>query len=72
MLDGCEYIPHVEMSRKSNETLNEKNSLNIKWLNEAIQLIKKGIANKLEKDNIQIYRVFDSNNDIIRIDINGE
>lgn len=35
------------------------------WIAKAIETIKNGIADKLEKDNIKIYRV----KNIIRIDI---
>ena len=40
----------------------------MKWMEQAIQTIQNGIADKLTKDNITIYRV----KDIIRIDIKGE
>lgn len=39
--------------------------IDTEWLKVAINTIKQGIANKLEKDNITIYRV----KNIIRIDI---
>lgn len=35
------------------------------WIVKAIEIIKNGIAEKLEKDNIKIYRV----KNIIRIDV---
>lgn len=41
--------------------------MNADWIFEAITVIKSGIANKLVKDNIQIYKVGDN----IRIDIIG-
>lgn len=37
------------------------------WINKAIETIKSGIADKLEKDNIVIYKA----GTIIRIDIKG-
>lgn len=40
----------------------------MKWMEQAIQTIQSGIADKLTKDNITIYRV----KNIIRIDIKGE
>ena len=40
----------------------------MKWMEQAIQTIQNGIADKLTKDNITIYRV----KDIIRIDIKKE
>lgn len=40
----------------------------MKWMEQAIQTIQSGIADKLTKNNITIYRV----KDIIRIDIKGE
>lgn len=39
--------------------------MDIEWLNTAIEIIKSGIANRLEKDNIIVYRC----GKIIRIDI---
>lgn len=40
----------------------------MKWMEQAIQTIQSGIADKLTKNNITIYRV----KDIIRIDIKKE
>lgn len=39
--------------------------MDLKWLEKAVETIKNGIADKLSKDNITVYRV----KDIIRIDI---
>lgn len=39
--------------------------IDMKWLQKAINTIKSGIANRLSKDNVTIYRV----GNIIRIDI---
>lgn len=40
------------------------------WIEKAVQAIKDGIADKLEKDNIKVYRVPSPNgSSIIRIDI---
>ena len=39
--------------------------MDTKWLEAAIEVIRSGIANKLEKGNITVYRV----KNIIRIDI---
>ena len=36
-----------------------------KWITVAVDTIQKGIADKLEKDNVKVYRV----KEIIRIDI---
>ena len=41
--------------------------MNADWILKAVDVIKSGIANKLVKDNIQIYKVGDN----IRIDISG-
>ena len=41
--------------------------MNTDWILEAITVIKSGIANKLVKDNISVYKVGDN----IRIDISG-
>lgn len=41
--------------------------MNADWILEAITVIKSGIANKLVKDNISVYKVGDN----IRIDITG-
>ena len=41
--------------------------MNADWILEAIDVIKSGIANKLVKDNISVYKVGDN----IRIDISG-
>ena len=44
--------------------------MDTEWLAKAVQAIKDGIADKLEKDNIKVYRVPSSNgSSIIRIDI---
>lgn len=40
--------------------------MDMKWLESAIKTIQDGIADKLTKDNVTIYRV----KNIIRIDIN--
>lgn len=40
-------------------------NIDINWLNRVITTIKDGIANKIEKDNIVVYKV----KNIIRIDI---
>lgn len=39
--------------------------MDTEWLAKAIDTIKSGIADKLEKDNIKVYRV----GEIIRVDI---
>ncbi len=39
--------------------------MDLQWLENAIKVIKDGVADKLSKDNITVYRV----KDIIRIDI---
>lgn len=39
--------------------------IDMKWLQKAINTVKSGIANRLSKDNVTIYRV----GNIIRIDI---
>lgn len=39
--------------------------MDTEWLAKAIDTIKAGIADKLEKDNVKVYRV----GEIIRIDI---
>ena len=52
---------------ESEGALNMKTDV-MKWMEQAIQTIQSGIADKLTKDNITIYRV----KDIIRIDIKGE
>ena len=41
--------------------------MDMKWLSEALDVIRRGIADKLSKDNITVYRV----KDIIRVDIKG-
>ena len=41
--------------------------MDTKWLSEALDAIRRGIADKLSKDNITVYRV----KDIIRVDIKG-
>lgn len=40
-------------------------SIDCEWLNKAISAIESGVADKLTKDNITVYRVVN----IIRIDI---
>ena len=40
--------------------------MDTKWLEKAIETIKSGIADKLCKDNVTVYRV----KNIIRIDVN--
>lgn len=40
-------------------------NIDINWLNRVIATIRDGVANKIEKDNITIYKV----KNIIRIDI---
>lgn len=42
--------------------------MDVKWLEKAIETIKNGVADKLCKDNVTIYRV----KDIIRVDIKEE
>lgn len=42
--------------------------MDVKWLEKAIETINNGIADKLCKDNITVYRV----KNIIRIDIKEE
>lgn len=42
--------------------------MDMNWLQKAIETIKNGIADKLTKDNITVYRV----KNIIRIDIKEE
>lgn len=42
--------------------------MDLDWLNKAVKTISEGIADKLEKGNIKVYRV----KDIIRIDIKEE
>lgn len=39
--------------------------MDMKWLYEALDVIRRGVADKLSKDSITVYRV----KDIIRIDI---
>lgn len=39
--------------------------MDTKWLSEALDAIRRGIADKLSKDNITVYRV----KNIIRVDI---
>lgn len=39
--------------------------MDVKWMNSAVDAIKNGIADKLTKDNITVYRV----KNIIRIDV---
>lgn len=39
--------------------------IDINWLNRVIKTIKDGVANKIEKDNIVVYKV----KNIIRIDV---
>lgn len=41
--------------------------IDMEWMKNAIEAIKSGIADKLSKDNVTIYRV----KNIIRIDIKG-
>ena len=41
--------------------------MDMEWLSEALYVIRQGIADKLSKDNITVYRV----KDIIRVDIKG-
>lgn len=41
--------------------------MNADWILKAVDVIKSGIANKLVKDNISVYKVGDN----IRIDIAG-
>lgn len=41
--------------------------MNTDWILKAVDVIKSGIANKLVKDNISVYKVGDN----IRIDISG-
>lgn len=41
--------------------------MNADWILKAINVIKNGVANKLVKDNISVYKVGDN----IRIDISG-
>lgn len=44
--------------------------MDTEWLSKAVQTIKDSIADKLEKDNIKVYRVPSPNgSSIIRIDI---
>ena len=42
--------------------------MDVEWLKKAIETIRNGIADKLSKDNITVYRV----KNIIRIDIKYE
>lgn len=42
--------------------------MNTEWILKAVETIKNGIADKLTKDNITIYKVKDN---LIRIDIKG-
>lgn len=42
--------------------------MDMNWLQEAIGVIKSGIADKLTKDNVTVYRV----KNIIRVDIKEE
>lgn len=41
--------------------------MNADWVLEAIDVIKRGVANKLVKENVSVYKVGDN----IRIDISG-
>lgn len=44
--------------------------MDTEWLSKAVQTVKDGIADKLEKDNAKVYRVPSPNgSSIIRIDI---
>lgn len=42
--------------------------MDVKWLEKAIETIKSGVADKLCKDNVTVYRV----KNIIRVDIKEE
>ena len=42
--------------------------MNVEWIAKAVETIKSGLADKLTKDNVTIYRV----KNIIRIDIKVE
>lgn len=44
--------------------------MDTEWLSKAVHAIKDGIADKLEKDNIKVYRVPSPNgSSVIRIDL---
>lgn len=58
---------HKRTLYESKGVLNMKTDA-MKWMEQAIQTIQSGIADKLTKGNITIYRV----KDIIRIDIKDE
>ena len=62
-----EHNYHQRTLYESEGVLNMKTDV-MKWMEQAIQTIQSGIADKLTKDNITIYRV----KDIIRIDIKKE
>lgn len=62
-----EHNYHKRTLYESEGVLNMKTDV-MKWMEQAIQTIQSGIADKLTKDNITIYRV----KDIIRIDIKKE
>lgn len=68
-LRKCNYRKRINQSDlyESEGVLNMKTDV-MKWMEQAIQTIQSGIADKLTKGNITIYRV----KDIIRIDIKGE
>ena len=56
----CDYFEEIDGERKE-----RVRSMDMNWLQKAIETIKNGIADKLTKDNITVYRV----KNIIRIDI---
>ena len=66
---GCDWEENEECDEfiKEEEMNNEKElkTLNAEWLVKAVETIESGLCNKLEKDNITVYRC----GRIIRIDI---
>lgn len=45
-------------------------TISAEWIVKAIATIKSGIADKLEKDNVKVYRVPGNNgNGVIRVDV---
>lgn len=45
-------------------------TISAEWIVKAVDIIKSGIADKLEKDNVKVYRVPGNNgNGVIRVDV---
>lgn len=66
--NGC-IVPklYIELAKRE-DAEGGRTMMNTEWLIKAIETIKAGIADKLTKDNITVYRV----KNIIRIDIKVE